>query len=60
MTDKQREAIQALADVMEKYGVAIGTALDPVWLDIRTSFHIYAEDGIVNAEFLKGVLRDDD
>ncbi len=56
MTDKQREAIQALADVMDKYDISIGTGNDPVWIEIESSPDIYAEEGIVDVEFLRGEL----
>ena len=60
MTDRQREALQALADVMEKYDIATRSHYGEVWISTGgvNLIDIYGYD--VDAEVLKEELRNDD
>ena len=55
MNDKQREALQALADVMEKYDITIDSN-DTFWLNSNGAEIAYSDYDTVDAEFLREEL----
>ncbi len=62
MNDKLKEALQALADVMEKYGIELGQYQEYIFIEVAgctESAYVHEEDTLT-AEYLKEALRDDD
>ena len=61
MTDKQREALQALAEVMEKYAIVIVPFREEcLYVEVDCVPEVYALTGdTLTAEYLREELRDD-